>query len=106
MVPTPSLPVAGTGIARLYVREGWPEVADFNDDVMRVGLAGGTLSFHDQELILYRNGRPEQVFMNLDYSPVRVRVASPRVCWRSSSRRASACGSNGGRRSGLNSGAA
>jgi hypothetical protein len=26
------------------VREGWPEVADFNDNVMKVGLAGGTLA--------------------------------------------------------------
>ena len=24
------------------VREGWPEVADFNDNIMKVGLAGGT----------------------------------------------------------------
>ncbi|OAS23030.1 hybrid sensor histidine kinase/response regulator [Methylobacterium platani] len=52
------------------VREGWPEVADFNDRVMRVGLSGGTLSYRDQELTLYRYGRPEQVWMNLDYSPV------------------------------------
>lgn len=52
------------------VREGWPEVADFNDHVMKVGLAGGTLSFRDQELILHRHGRPETVAMNLDYSPV------------------------------------
>jgi PAS domain S-box-containing protein len=52
------------------VREGWPEVADFNDNVMRVGLAGGTLSYKDQELTLHRSGRPEQVWMNLDYSPV------------------------------------
>jgi len=52
------------------VREGWPEVADFNANVMRVGLAGGTLAYRDQELTLYRNGRPEQVWMNLDYSPV------------------------------------
>jgi PAS domain S-box-containing protein len=52
------------------VREGWPEVADFNDNVMRVGLAGGALSYQDQELTLYRQGRPEQVCMNLDYSPV------------------------------------
>ncbi|MFE1599675.1 hybrid sensor histidine kinase/response regulator [Methylobacterium sp. ID0610] len=52
------------------VREGWPEVADFNDNVMRVGLAGGTLAYKDQELTLYRHGRPEQVWMNLDYSPV------------------------------------
>ena len=52
------------------VREGWPEVTDFNDHVMRVGLAGGTLAFRDQELTLYRHGHPEQVWMNLDYSPV------------------------------------
>jgi len=52
------------------VREGWEEVADFNDNVMRVGLAGGTLSYKDHELTLHRHGRPEQVWMNLDYSPV------------------------------------
>jgi PAS domain S-box-containing protein len=52
------------------VREGWPEVADFNDNVMKVGLAGETLAYKDQELTLYRHGRPEQVWMNLDYSPV------------------------------------
>lgn len=52
------------------VREGWPEVADFNDNVMKVGLAGGTLSYKDQELTLHRNGAPERVWMNLDYSPV------------------------------------
>src|ERR1700733_14363569 len=52
------------------VREGWPEVAAFNDNVMRVGLAGGTLAYKDQELTLLRSGGPEQVWMNLDYSPV------------------------------------
>ena len=52
------------------VREGWPEVADFNDNVMKVGLAGGTLAYKDQELTLYRSGKAEQVWMNLDYSPV------------------------------------
>ena len=38
------------------VLEGWAEVADFNANVMRVGMAGGTLSYRDQELTLYRNG--------------------------------------------------
>ncbi len=52
------------------VREGWPEVAEFNDNVMKVGLAGGTLAYRDQELTLHRSGRPEQVWMDLDYSPV------------------------------------
>ncbi|MEO5586616.1 MAG: PAS domain-containing protein [Novosphingobium sp.] len=52
------------------VREGWDEVADFNDNVMKVGLAGGTLKFTEHELVLNRDGRPEPVWMNLDYSPV------------------------------------
>lgn len=52
------------------VREGWAEIADFNDNVMRVGLAGGTLAYRDQELTLHRKGYPESVWMDLDYSPV------------------------------------
>ncbi len=58
------------GLLGSKVREGWVEVADFNDNVMRVGLAGGTLAYKDQQLTLYRNGRAEDVWMNLDYSPV------------------------------------
>ena len=54
----------------MKVRDGWPEVADFNDLVMRVGLAGETLSFRNQEMTLYRCGTPEIVVMDLDYSPV------------------------------------
>ena len=52
------------------VREGWPEVADFNDNVMKVGLAGGTLHYKDQELVLNRRGTMEAAWMDLDYSPV------------------------------------
>ena len=59
------------------VREGWGEVADFNDNVMKVGLAGGTLHYRDQELTLLRNGTPEQVWMDLDYSPVLDEAGEP-----------------------------
>ena len=59
------------------VREGWPEVAEFNDNVMKVGLGGGILSYKDQELTLYRHNRPEQVWMNLDYSPVLNKAGRP-----------------------------
>jgi PAS domain S-box-containing protein len=52
------------------VREGWSEIADFNDNVMKVGLSGRTLAYRDQELTLHRKGYPEQVWMDLDYSPV------------------------------------
>jgi PAS domain S-box-containing protein len=59
------------------VRDGWAEVADFNDHVMKVGLGGGTLAYKDQELTLDRHGRPEQVWMNLDYSPVLNEAGQP-----------------------------
>jgi PAS domain S-box-containing protein len=59
------------------VRDGWAEVADFNDHVMKVGLSGGTLAYKDQELTLYRHGSPEQVWMNLDYSPVLNEAGQP-----------------------------
>ncbi len=52
------------------VREGWPEVADWNDNVMKVGLAGGTLTYNDQELMLNRRGKFEQAWMDLNNSPV------------------------------------
>ena len=59
------------------VREGWAEVADFNDHVMRVGLAGGTLAYRGQELTLHRNGTAERVWMDLDYSPVLGEAGEP-----------------------------
>ncbi|MDB5186348.1 MAG: chemotaxis protein methyltransferase CheR [Candidatus Saccharibacteria bacterium] len=52
------------------VVEGWPEVADFNRNVMATVLTGGTLSYADQQLTLYRNDVPEEVWMDLNYSPI------------------------------------
>ncbi|MCE7795671.1 PAS domain-containing protein [Sphingobium sufflavum] len=52
------------------VRDGWDEIAEFNDNVMRVGLAGQTLQYKNHALFLNRDGRPEKVWMDLDYSPV------------------------------------
>ncbi|HEY0622671.1 PAS domain S-box protein [Sphingomonas sp.] len=52
------------------VLEGWPEVADFNANVMKVGLSGGTLAYRNHVLRLDRTGVFEDVWLNLDYSPV------------------------------------
>ncbi|MBN3751668.1 response regulator [Paraburkholderia sp. Tr-20389] len=52
------------------VEEGWPEVAAFNRNVVDTCLAGGTLSYRDKELVLYRKGVAEDVWMDLYYSPV------------------------------------
>jgi PAS domain S-box-containing protein len=58
------------GLLGQEVLQGWPEAAELNAEVMRVGLAGGTLSFKDRELVLNRNGSPGVCWLNLDYSPV------------------------------------
>jgi hypothetical protein len=52
------------------VEVGWPEVAAFNRNVVDTCLAGGALSYDDQELVLFRNGAAEDVWMDLYYSPV------------------------------------
>ncbi|MDR7286029.1 signal transduction histidine kinase [Pseudomonas corrugata] len=52
------------------VEMGWPEVAEFNRNVVDTCLAGGTLSYRNKELVLLRDGIPEDVWLDLYYSPV------------------------------------
>lgn len=59
------------------VIEGWPEVADFNRNVLEKGLVGETLSYQDQRLILHRNAVPEEVWMDLNYSPILDEAGKP-----------------------------
>jgi PAS domain S-box-containing protein len=59
------------------VAEGWPEVADFNAEVIRAVLGGRTLSYRDRELRLRRNGVDEQVWLDLDYSPIADEAGRP-----------------------------
>jgi PAS domain S-box-containing protein len=55
----------------LPVAEAWPEVADFNARVLECVMSGEALSFRDKYFNLKRRGVPEDVWVNLDYSPVR-----------------------------------
>lgn len=52
------------------VRDSWPEARAFNDEVMRVCMSGKTLHYENQELTLHREGRDEQIWFNLHYSPI------------------------------------
>lgn len=52
------------------VLEAWPEVADFNAANLERGFRGESWYLADQELVLNRNGAPEHVWMNLNYSPI------------------------------------
>lgn len=52
------------------VLDSWPEIASFNQRVLDVGLAGETLAFEDQHLVLMRSGTAEDAWFDLNYSPV------------------------------------
>ncbi len=69
------------------VCEGWPEVADFNSGVLKTCLSGESLSYRDIEMTLFRFQRDEQVFFDLDYSPILDEHGKPAACWPSASRR-------------------
>jgi PAS domain S-box-containing protein len=53
------------------VLEAWPEAAEFNRRVLDTALAGEAMSFRDKHFSLKRRGVPEDVWMNLDFSPIR-----------------------------------
>jgi hypothetical protein len=54
-------------ILGLDVLDAWPEVADWNRNIMEtVFHRGETLSVQDQELVLQRHGRAEPAWLNLD----------------------------------------
>jgi PAS domain S-box-containing protein len=59
------------------VHEGWPEEAAFNDNVMKVCLAGGTLDYVDKHLIVHRRGETEEVWLDLAYSPILDEAGQP-----------------------------
>lgn len=58
------------GILGVSVFDAWPEVADFNREVMAAVFAGQSLSYRDLPFVFYRNGAAEEVWLNVDYSPV------------------------------------
>lgn len=63
------------------VLEGWKEVASFNQHVMTQVMQGKTLSYKDQQLTLHRNHTPEQVWMDLHYSPIMNEAGQPAGVW-------------------------
>jgi PAS domain S-box-containing protein len=57
--------VLGAGVAA-----AWPEIAQYNLDILNTVLGGEIVKRRNQLLTLTRNGRPEDVWLDLEYSPV------------------------------------
>lgn len=52
------------------VERVWPEIWDWNENVLAAGMRGESLSFHDQPLTLTRGDVPETLIFDLFYTPV------------------------------------
>lgn len=63
------------------VLTAWPEVAELNANAIATVMAGGSLSYRDQELTLMRNGVEETVWLNIDYSPLADEQGRPIGVW-------------------------
>ena len=50
--------------------DAWPEVAEHNQRVMETCFAGQSLSIRGGHLVLQRNGYEEDVWLDVDYSPL------------------------------------
>lgn len=57
-------------ILGMPARAAWPEIADHNQKMIDLCLAGRTLSLRDQLMMLNRNGITEELYLDLFYSPV------------------------------------
>ncbi len=70
----PYAPIAGKrhpSVLGKSVLDGWPEVADFNTDIIRRVVGNGeAVSFDNTPFTFYRNDVAEEVYLNLDYTPV------------------------------------
>ncbi|KPF73089.1 hypothetical protein IP69_00495 [Bosea sp. AAP35] len=58
------------GILGASVFDAWPEIVDFHQEMMTSVLAGASLSYRDLPLVLHRHGVAEDVWLNVDYSPI------------------------------------
>lgn len=65
--------IAGTrhpGLLGKSIDDAWAEIADFRQGVVDRVLEGHTLSYRDEHFVLVRNDGPEDVWLDIDYSPV------------------------------------
>ena len=58
------------GLLGKTIGNTWAEVADFRRRVVNQVLDGHSLNYRDEHFVLERNGAPEDVWVDIDYSPV------------------------------------
>ena len=52
------------------VEAAWPDLVEWNTGILRRGFTGETVAFRDQPMTLARGDTPQQLFLDLFYTPV------------------------------------
>jgi PAS domain S-box-containing protein len=65
------------GLLGQTVRDSWSEIADFRAHAVSHVLAGNTLNYRDEHMVLLRNGEPEDIWLDINYSPVVDQTGTP-----------------------------
>jgi PAS domain S-box-containing protein len=65
------------GLLGQTVRDSWSEIADFRAHAVSHVLKGKTLNYRDEHFVLLRNGEPEDIWLDINYSPVVDQTGTP-----------------------------
>ncbi|OOG52324.1 PAS domain S-box protein [Rhodanobacter sp. C03] len=65
------------GLLGQKVSDSWSEIADFRTQVVKDVLDGNTVNYRDKHVVLLRHGEPEDVWLDINYSPVVDEAGTP-----------------------------
>ncbi|MGH8157846.1 MAG: PAS domain-containing protein [Rhodanobacter sp.] len=65
------------GLLGQTIHDSWSEIANFRAEVVSHVLKGNTLSYRDEHFVLLRNGGPEDIWLDINYSPIVDETGTP-----------------------------
>ena len=65
------------GLLGQTIHDSWSEIADFRAQVVSHVLKGGTLNYRNEHFVLLRDGEPEDIWLDIDYSPIVDETGAP-----------------------------
>lgn len=72
--------IAGTrhpGLLGQTIHDSWSEIADFRAQVVSHVLKGNTLNYRNEHFELLRDGKPEDIWLDINYSPILDETGTP-----------------------------
>jgi PAS domain S-box-containing protein len=65
------------GLLGQTIHDSWSEIADFRAQVVKHVLKGNTVNYRDEHFVLLRNGEPENIWLDINYSPIVDEAGAP-----------------------------